>query len=60
MADELEDSEHVDSMDCWCHPDVIFEAPNGNQVIVHKAPGEELPPADIIAQAIADAMSNIT
>lgn len=58
MADELEDSEHVDSMDCWCRPEVIFEAPNGNLVIVHKAPGDELPPADIIAQAIADAMSN--
>ena len=47
-----------DSMDCWCHPQEVFEADNGNKVIVHKGHGEELPPASIIAEAIADAMRN--
>lgn len=49
--------EHIfDSMDCWCHPQEIFEANNGSKVIVHKGHGEELPPAYVIAEAIADAM----
>jgi hypothetical protein len=53
----LEDSEHIDSLDCWCKPDVIFETDDGSMVIVHKAPGDELPPASIIAQAIADVIA---
>lgn len=57
MEWNLEDSDHIDSMDCWCKPEVIFVADNGSQVIVHKGAGEELPPPFIIAQAIADAIS---
>jgi hypothetical protein len=50
--------EHIDSTDCWCHPEVIFEADNGNSVWIHKGAGDELAPASAIAQAIATAMSN--
>lgn len=49
---------HIDSLDCWCSPDVVFEADNGNRVIIHKAPADELTPAAIIAQAIADAIAD--
>lgn len=53
-----EEKEHIDSIECWCGPEEIFTADNGSAVIVHKGPGDELPPSSVIAQAIADAISN--
>jgi len=56
--DLLEESGHIDSMECWCKPDVIFVCEwNGGTVIVHKGAGEELPPPFIIAAAIAEVIS---
>lgn len=49
---------HYNCMNCWCKPVEVYTAPNGNAVIVHKGNGEELPPANIIAQAIADAIAD--
>jgi len=59
MTEISEDREHIDSPDCWCHPDLILEGVDGvfGSVWIHKAPGEELAPAWIIAEAIADAIS---
>ena len=53
-----EEREHINSEDCWCHPQVFFEADNGNKVWTHKGNGDELPPASILAQAIADAIAD--
>lgn len=57
---ELEEGErlHIDGEDCWCHPYVYFEADNGNKVWIHKGNGDELPPAKILAEAIADAIAD--
>jgi hypothetical protein len=49
--------EHIDSTDCWCHPEVIFDY-DERSVWVHKGAGEELPPPSVIAQAIAAAMTS--
>lgn len=48
---------HFNSLSCWCGPVEVYTAPNGNTVIVHKGNGDELPPSNIIAQAIADAIA---
>lgn len=49
--------EHINSDDCWCHPDLVFDGGEeyGN-VWVHHGNGEELPPAHIIIEALNDAM----
>ena len=49
--------EHIESKDCWCKPEVIFETHDGAQVWIHKGPGDDLTPAPIIAQAIADVIA---
>ena len=43
-------TEHENSPDCWCHPYVVYQSPNGGQVWVHR--GKE-PPAEVLAEAIA-------
>ena len=49
--------EHTDGVDCWCHPTLFFDGGDqyGN-VWVHKGNGEELPPAKVLIEAVADAM----
>ena len=58
--DQTEEREHINSVDCWCHPDLILPGSAGEfgDVWVHKAHGEELAPAWIIAAAIADAFKH--
>lgn len=53
----MDEEEHIDSLYCWCHPDLLLEGVKGmfGDVWVHKGFGEELPPPFIIAWAIADA-----
>jgi hypothetical protein len=53
-----EEREHINDESCWCHPQVFFEADNGNRVWTHKGRGDELPPASILAAAIADAIAD--
>lgn len=55
--DELEHVEGENEKDCWCKPDMIFEW-EGREIWVHHGPGEELAPAEIIAQAIADVIAD--
>lgn len=60
--DEETDSQggrtHTDGMDCWCGPVIFFDGGDEfGDVIVHKGNGEELPPARVLASAIADAIS---
>lgn len=59
MAESNEEREHIDSPDCWCHLDLILKGVDGKfgSVLVHKAPGEELAPAWVIASAVASAFS---
>ena len=49
--------DHDNPPACWCIPDEVFEF-QGRQVWVHKAPGEELIPADVIAEAIYKTLLN--
>ena len=51
------EKEHVVGPGCWCQPDLVLEGDGirFGSVWVHKAPGEELAPAWIIAEAIASA-----
>lgn len=59
VEEKPEENEHIDSEECWCHPEVIFVAEwNGNRVWIHKGNGEELAPAWVVAQAIADAIAD--
>lgn len=59
VEEKPEEREHIDSEDCWCQPEVIFVAEwSGNRVWVHKGNGEELAPAWVVAQAIADAIAD--
>ena len=52
-----EEREHVNSPDCWCHPTLFFDGEDEfGDVWCHKAPGDELPPASVLAAAVADAM----
>jgi hypothetical protein len=56
---ELEEGErlHIDGPDCWCNPTLFFDGGEEfGDVWVHKGNGEELPPASILASAIADAI----
>jgi hypothetical protein len=54
---DVNDRPHSNTPDCWCHPDLVLDGDEEfGDVWVHKAPGEELAPARIIAEAIADAM----
>lgn len=54
---ETDEKIHIDSDDCWCHPEMVLEGVEGKfgSVTVHHGNGEELAPAWIIAEAIADA-----
>lgn len=46
---------HIDSTDCWCHPVEMFENEvTGAKVMVHQEPDGTLPPASVLADAIAD------
>jgi hypothetical protein len=49
---------HIQSSKCWCGPTLFFEAENGNQVWVHKGPGDDLPPSDMLAAAVAAAITD--
>jgi hypothetical protein len=54
------EEEHIideNEQDCWCKPEMVFEF-EGRELWVHHGPGEELPPADVIAQAIADIIAD--
>lgn len=44
--------------DCWCKPTLFFDGGEefGN-VWVHKANADELPPAKILIEAVADAIA---
>jgi len=60
--DSTEELEHQDDenggRDCWCIPDMVFEWEDGRQLWVHHGNGEELAPARIIAEAIADLIAD--
>ncbi len=51
----MTEGEHIDSPDCWCHPYVVYTAPDGGQVWVHR--GAE-PPLNVLAEAIAMLLEN--
>ncbi len=55
---QSEDRVHIDGPDCWCEPTLFFDGGDefGN-VWVHKGNGEELPPTNVLASAVADAVS---
>lgn len=57
MSEITDELEHIDSADCWCHPDLVLQGVDGKfgDVWVHKGAGEELAPAQIIADAVASA-----
>jgi hypothetical protein len=58
MTEELEHLDDENSgRDCWCKPDMIFDW-EGREIWVHHGPGEELAPASIIAQVIADVIAD--
>jgi hypothetical protein len=61
MSEIVEEREHTEpSAECWCHPDLVLEGDGDKfgSVWVHKAPAEELAPAWIIVEAIADAFKS--
>ncbi len=53
----IEEREHdVLSENCWCHPILYYEAPNGNQVWVHQYEDDpEGPPPEALMDAIVGA-----
>ena len=55
--DELLHEDGENEEDCWCRPDMIFDW-HGREIWVHHGNGEELPPAWIIAEAIADVIAD--
>jgi hypothetical protein len=57
MTEELEHVQDGNDRECWCKPDMIFEW-EGREIWVHRGPGDELAPAGIIAQAIADVIAD--
>jgi len=44
---------HEDGNECWCNPYVYIEFPNGGVVMVHREINGVLPPAKLLAEAIA-------
>ena len=54
---ELEHVVDENEKECWCKPDCVF-AWDGRELWVHHGLGEELPPSEIIAQAIADIIAD--
>lgn len=58
MTEEPEELEHT-AGHCWCKPTLFYRNPvTGACVWVHKGPGDELPPAWILAEAIADTFTD--
>lgn len=50
--------EHVDGPGCWCKPTLFFDGGDEfGSVWVHKGDGDEMPPSDVLASAVADAIS---
>ncbi len=50
--------EHVldESLGCWCHPYIVYEAADGARVFVHQDPEGTAPPLDVVAEAIVRCM----
>jgi hypothetical protein len=46
---------HIESEDCPCNPIVLYETADGAKVLMHREDGQEMPPPEVIAAAIAEA-----
>jgi hypothetical protein len=49
--------EHINSVDCWCHPIEYFDF-DGASVFVHQEPDGTVPPASVLAGAITSLMND--
>jgi hypothetical protein len=57
MPDLLEESEHIDGPNCWCHPYLFFDGGEEyGDVWVHSGYGDGYPPARLLVLAIMSAM----